>query len=158
MCYPVYCKPAEEMQKELPSVLEKANAQNWAHTTDPFETRDALYLARDAAVLRRALDDDLTAAEKDLRLASRVIHDVNTSGANLRGYIERGLVLGDNSKRYQPEPRRHRITRQFNAATQPARLPNDWKSPPARAFAPPQITRCAPRQCCARLAKWLRVT
>ena len=28
--YPVYYKPAEEMQKELPQVLEKANAQNWA--------------------------------------------------------------------------------------------------------------------------------
>lgn len=76
-------------------VAEKTSQHlTWAHTIDPFETRDALYLARDAEVLRRALDDDLIAAEKDLRLASRVIHDVNTSGTTLRGYIERGLVLG----------------------------------------------------------------
>lgn len=144
--YPVYYKPAEEMQKELPQVLAQANAENWAqhdtpeklagplakfyadldfqhpfvdgnsrtlreftrrwvaektsqqltwaHTIDPFETRDALYLARDAEVLRRALDDDLIALEKDLRLASRIIHDVNKSGATLRNYIEHGLVLG----------------------------------------------------------------
>ena len=146
MQYPVYYKPAEEMQKELPQVLKKANGENWAqhdtpeklaaplatlyadldfqhpfadgnsrtlreftrrwvaektsqqltwaHTIDPFETRDALYLARDAEVLRRALDDDLIALEKDLRLASRIIHDVNKSGATLRNYIEHGLVLG----------------------------------------------------------------
>ena len=42
----------------------------------------------------RAFDDDLIAAEKDLRLASRIIYDVNKSGATLRNYIERGLVLG----------------------------------------------------------------
>ena len=146
MRYPVYYKPAEEMNKELPQVLARANTDDWAqyntpellapplaklyadldfqhpfadgnsrtlreftrcwvaektsqhlawaHTTDPFETRDALYLARDAEVLRRALDDDLIASEKDLRLASRVIHDVNQSSATLRSYIERGLVLG----------------------------------------------------------------
>lgn len=144
--YAVYYKPAEEMHNELPQVLARANAENWAqhdtpetlaaplaklyadldfqhpfadgnsrtlreftrcwvaektsqqltwaHTADPFETRDALYLARDAEVLRRALDDDLIASEKDLRLASRIIHDVNKSGATLRRYIERGLVLG----------------------------------------------------------------
>ncbi len=67
-------------------VAEKTSQQlTWAHTTDPFETRDALY---------RALDDDLIASEKDLRLASRVIHDVNRSGATLCRYIECGLVLG----------------------------------------------------------------
>ena len=116
--YAVYYKPAEEMQQELPQVLVFANAGDWgqyrtlreftrcwvaektaqhlawAHTADPFETRDTLYLARDAEVLRRALDDDLIASENDLRLASRVIHDVNESGATLRSYIERGLVLG----------------------------------------------------------------
>ena len=65
-------------------VAEKTSQQlTWAHTIDPFETRDALYLARDAEVLRRALDDDLIASEKDLRLASRIIHDVNKSGATL---------------------------------------------------------------------------